>query len=185
MAEPGAPSGADPEVAARLKARIRDIPDFPQKGIVFKDLTPLLRDPETLRLSCETIAERHRGRGVTVVCGMEARGFVFGAVVAHLLRVGFVPLRKPGKLPHEKRSVSYALEYGTAELEIHRDAVGAGDRALLVDDLLATGGTMAASVSLVESLGARVVACAFVVELAFLGGRAKLAPHEVSALVEY
>ncbi|GIW71876.1 MAG: adenine phosphoribosyltransferase [Planctomycetota bacterium] len=168
----------------RLKSYIRDIPDFPVKGIVFKDITPLLRDPEAIRLACDALAAPFRDRGVTAVCGMEARGFIFGSVLAYLLGVGFVPLRKPGKLPHETESISYQLEYGIATLEIHRDALGPKDRVLMVDDVLATGGTMAASCRLVEKLGAHVVACAFVVELAFLNGRSRL-HHEVVSLIQY
>ncbi len=168
----------------RLKSCIREIPDFPVKGIGFKDITPLLRDPASLKLACDALAERFQGKGITAVCGMEARGFIFGAPLAYLLNVGFVPLRKPGKLPHEVQSLSYQLEYGTATLEIHKDAVGPGDLLLLVDDLLATGGTMAASCKLVESLGAKVAACAFVVELDFLHGRDKL-DHEVVSLVQF
>lgn len=168
----------------RLKQAIRDIPDFPVKGIVFKDITPLLRDPETLRLAVDALHERFKGREITAVCGMEARGFIFGAALAYTLGVGFVPLRKPGKLPHEVRSISYQLEYGQATLEMHKDALGPKDNVLMVDDLLATGGTMAASCRLVESLGAKIVACAFVVELGFLKGREKL-EHEVTSLIQY
>ncbi|RME76078.1 MAG: adenine phosphoribosyltransferase [Planctomycetota bacterium] len=167
-----------------LKRLIRDIPDFPVKGIIFKDITPLLRDAEALRSATDAIAEHFRDRGVTCVCGMEARGFIFGTAIAYALGVGFVPLRKPGKLPYETESVSYQLEYGTATLEIHKDAVGPNDRVLMVDDLLATGGTMAASCRLVQKLGARVEACAFVVELTFLGGRDKL-DAEVVSLIRY
>jgi adenine phosphoribosyltransferase len=172
------------DIADRLKARIRDIPDFPVKGIIFKDLTPLIRDPETLKLATDAIAERFAGRGVTAVSAMEARGFIFGGIVAAKLGAGFVPLRKPGKLPYERRTVSYQLEYGVATLEIHTDAVGPKDRVLMVDDLLATGGTMAAGCQLVTSLGAKVEACAFVVELAFLHGRKKL-DGEIFSLITY
>ncbi len=168
-----------------LKEWIRDIPDFPKKGNIFKDITPLLRAPEAFAAATDALASRFAGRGVTAVCGMEARGFIFGGVVASKLGVGFVPLRKPGKLPYEKRTISYQLEYGTATLEIHKDAVSPRDRVLMIDDLLATGGTMAASCRLVEELGATVVACAFVVELAFLDGRSKLGGREIFALVRY
>jgi len=169
----------------RLKQAIRDIPDFPVKGIVFKDITPLLRNPETLALSIDELAARVADLEVTAVSGMEARGFIFGAALAYKLGVGFIPLRKPGKLPHEIRSISYQLEYGTATLEIHKDAVGPKDSVLMVDDLLATGGTMEASCRLIESLGAKVAACAFVVELSFLKARDRLAPHPVISLIEY
>ncbi len=167
-----------------LKRYIRDIPDFPVKGIIFKDITPLLQDPDALKSATDAIVGHFRDRAITRVCGMEARGFIFGSTIAYALGVGFVPLRKPGKLPHDTESVSYQLEYGTATLEIHRDALGPEDRVLMVDDLLATGGTMAASCRLVEKLGARVEACAFVVELAFLNGRERL-EHEVVSLIRY
>jgi adenine phosphoribosyltransferase len=167
-----------------LKRYIRDIPDFPVKGIIFKDITPLLCDGEALRKASDAIAAQFRERGITRVCGMEARGFIFGSTIAYALGVGFVPLRKPGKLPHETESVSYQLEYGTATLEIHRDALGPEDRVLMVDDLLATGGTMAASCRLVEKLGAHVEACAFVIELEFLEGRSRL-EHDVVSLIRY
>ena len=167
-----------------LKEWVRDIPDFPVKGIIFKDITPLLRNPEALQMACGALADRFQGKDVTAVCGMEARGFIFGSILAYKLGIGFVPLRKPGKLPYDTRTISYQLEYGTATLEIHKDAVGPKDRVLMVDDLLATGGTMAASCRLVESLGAKIVACAFVIELEFLKGREKL-QHEVVSLVKY
>lgn len=167
-----------------LKEWIRDVPDFPVKGIIFKDITPLLRNPEALRMACDALVERFAGGGVTAVCGMEARGFIFGSILAYKLGVGFVPLRKPGKLPSDTRTISYQLEYGTATLEIHKDAVGPKDTVLMVDDLLATGGTMAASCRLVESLGAKIQACAFVIELEFLKGREKLR-HEVVSLIRY
>ncbi len=168
----------------RLKQYVRDIPDFPVKGIIFKDITPLLRQPEALKIACDALADPFRDAGVTAVCGMEARGFIFGSVIAYRLGVGFVPLRKPGKLPYDTKTISYQLEYGTATLEVHKDAVGPSDRVLMVDDLLATGGTMAASCRLVESLGATIVACAFVIELGFLNGREKL-KNDVHALIKY
>lgn len=168
----------------QLKEYVRDIPDFPVKGIIFKDITPLLRHPDALKRACEALSDPFRDAGVTAVCGMEARGFIFGSVIAYRLGVGFVPLRKPGKLPYDTRTISYQLEYGTATLEVHKDAVGPQDRVLMVDDLLATGGTMAASCRLIESLGATIVACAFVIELAFLGGREKL-KNDVHSLIRY
>jgi adenine phosphoribosyltransferase len=168
----------------RLKEWVRDIPDFPVKGIIFKDITPLLRQPEALKIACDSMAAPFKDRGVTAVCGMEARGFIFGSVIAYQLGVGFVPLRKPGKLPYDTRTISYQLEYGTATLEVHKDALGPKDRVLMVDDLLATGGTMAASCRLIESLGAEIVSCAFVIELAFLGGREKL-KYDVHSLITY
>lgn len=168
-----------------LKQRIRDIPDFPVKGILFKDITPLLADPAALKLASERLAEPFAGSGITAVCGIEARGFIFGSIVASRLGCGFIPLRKPGKLPAEVSSLSYQLEYGTATLEVHRDAAGPKDRVLMVDDLLATGGTMSAACQLVESLGAEVVACSFVVELTFLNGREVLKAHDVRSLIAY
>lgn len=169
----------------RLKAKIRDIPDFPKPGILFKDITPLVRDPATLRLAVRQLLHPFLGQDITAVGGMEARGFIFGSLVAWELGTGFVPLRKPGKLPYEIRRISYDLEYGSASLEAHADSLGPGDNVLLVDDLLATGGTAKASCELVESLGAAVVACAFVIELDFLKGREKLSNYLVHSLLHY
>lgn len=168
----------------QLKALIRDIPDFPQPGILFRDVTPLLRDPQALRRVVDALAERFRGR-VDVVAGIESRGFIFGAPLALELGVGFVPIRKLGKLPAAKLSREYALEYGTAALEIHEDAVAPGERVLLVDDLLATGGTAHAAASLVTAVGGTVEAVAFVIELLFLEGRRNLEGVEVHALLQY
>ena len=169
----------------RLKDKIRDIPDFPKPGIVYKDITPLVRDPATLRLAVHELVHPFFNDGVSAVVGMEARGFIFGALAAWALGVGFVPLRKPGRLPYDVQSVSYDLEYGSESLEVHVDALGSGDRVLVVDDVLATGGTAAASCELIEKLGARVAACAFVVELNFLNGRGKLARYPVHSLLSY
>lgn len=169
----------------RLKAKIRDIPDFPKPGIIFKDITPLAKDPATLRLATHQLLQPFLGRNITAVAGMEARGFIFGSLVAWELGVGFIPLRKPGKLPYDVQSVSYELEYGTATLEAHIDAFNSHDRVLIVDDLLATGGTAKASCALVEQLGAKVEACAFVVELDFLKGRKQLEKYEVHSLLHY
>lgn len=168
-----------------IKARIRDIPDFPKPGIVFKDLTPLLGDAAVLRRTIAALVEPFRGSGITAVLGMEARGFVFGALAAQTLDAGFVPLRKPGKLPAATHQVEYALEYGSATLHMHTDALSATDRVLLVDDLIATGGTAAASIELARRAGAEVVACAFVVELDFLAGRRVLGDVRVHSLVHY
>ena len=168
-----------------ITSRIRDIPDFPKPGILFKDLTPLLRDPVALKVAIEGLAQPFRDAGVTAVAGMEARGFIFGTLVAAALGVGFVPLRKPGKLPAATHSVAYDLEYGSATLEIHQDALEASDRVLLVDDLMATGGTAAASLALVRLTGATVLACAFVIELDFLNGRAALGDCRVHSLLHY
>lgn len=169
----------------RLSAKIRDIPDFPKPGIVFKDITPLVQDPATLRLAVHQLLQPFLGRDITLVAGMEARGFIFGSLVAWELGVGFVPLRKPGKLPYDVQAVSYDLEYGSASLEAHSDAFKKHDRVLLVDDLLATGGTAKASCELVEKLGSTVAACAFVIELDFLAGREKLQDYEVHSLLHY
>lgn len=169
----------------RLKSKIRDIPDFPKPGIVFKDITPLVKDPAALRLAVHQLLHPFLGRDITAVAGMEARGFIFGSLVAWELGIPFVPLRKPGKLPYDVQSVSYDLEYGSAELQVHIDAFDKNDKVLLIDDLLATGGTAKASCELIEKLGAAVVACAFVVELDFLEGRGKLKNYEVHSLLHY
>lgn len=169
----------------RIHSRIRDIPDFPKPGILFKDITPVLSDPLALREAVALLSAPFVDGGLTAVVGMEARGFIFGALVAQTLGVGFVPLRKPGKLPATVRSIAYDLEYGSATLEVHADALNSDDRVLIVDDLLATGGTAAASCELVEALGARVSALAFMVELKGLGGREKLAPYSIHRLLEY
>jgi len=169
----------------RLKDKIRDIPDFPKPGIVFKDISPLVQDPATLRLAIYQLLMPFLGRDITAVAGMEARGFIFGSLAAWELGVSFVPLRKPGKLPYDVQSISYNLEYGSATLEAHVDALDKNDRVLLIDDLLATGGTAKASCELVESLGATVEACAFIIELDFLQGRDKLTGYEVHSLLHY
>ena len=169
----------------RLEAYIRNIPDFPEPGIQFKDITPLVKDPAMLKLAVHQLIHPFWGQDITAVAGMEARGFIFGSLAAWELGVGFIPLRKPGKLPYDAESISYDLEYGSASLEVHIDALEKGDKVLLVDDLLATGGTAAASCELVEKLGAEVVACAFVVELDFLNGREKLSKYETHALIHY
>ena len=175
----------DSDQNEKLKGLIRDVPDFPKEGIVFKDITPLIGDPQGLTLALDALAAPFREAGVTAVAGMESRGFIFGVPVAERLGVGFVPVRKPGKLPAETLSEEYALEYGTDELEVHRDAAGAGDRVLIVDDLLATGGTAAATVRLIRALGAEVVGVAFVIELGFLSGRDKLHGVDVQSLITY
>ncbi len=170
---------------AALKAKIRNIPDFPSPGILFRDITPLVKDASALRLAIHHLIHPFMGQPVTAVAGMEARGFIFGTLAAWELGASFVPLRKPGKLPYDVQSVSYDLEYGTDSLEAHSDAFGPGDKVLLVDDLLATGGTAKASKTLVEKLGAEVVALAVVIELTGLGGRGKLQPLPVHSLVQY
>ena len=171
----------------QLTALIRDVPDFPKPGIVFKDVTPLLKDPAGLALAVELMANPFRNERIDVVVGPESRGFIFGTAVATSLSAGFVPVRKPGKLPYRTRSVSYALEYGSDELHVHVDAVRPGMRVLLVDDLLATGGTLAASVKLLgpEGLGATIVGASVLIELGFLKGRANLDTMRVESLLKY
>ena len=167
-----------------IESYIRDVPDFPKKGILFKDITPLLQSPEGLELAVAGLAKLVDPKSFDIVVGIESRGFIFGTALAHKLHKGFVPIRKPGKLPWKTASESYELEYGTDKIEIHVDALRPGQGALLVDDLLATGGTMEASLKLVRRIGGRPVACAFVIELGFLGGRKRLdAP--VHSLIQY
>ncbi|QEH35406.1 Adenine phosphoribosyltransferase [Aquisphaera giovannonii] len=168
-----------------LREYIRNIPDFPKPGIQFKDITPLLASPEAFRSAIEQLAAHFRGRGVEVIAAAEARGFIFGAPLAMQMGAGFVPIRKPGKLPYATIAQEYQLEYGSDRLEVHSDALGRGRRVLLLDDVLATGGTMKACIDLVHSAGAELVACAFVIELSFLEGRARLTPPEVFSLITY
>ncbi|HZP43582.1 MAG TPA: adenine phosphoribosyltransferase [Candidatus Binatia bacterium] len=167
-----------------LKAHIRDVPDFPKPGIVFKDITPLLADAAAFKATIDSFVTRYRGE-VDAVLGIESRGFIIGAAVAYGLGTGVAIVRKPGKLPYKTYAASYALEYGTDTLHIHQDAIDGGRRVLLIDDLLATGGTASAAVQLVEQCGGEVVACAFVIELGFLNGRARLGGHEVFSLIRY
>ena len=166
-------------------ALVRDVPDFPKPGIVFKDITPLLADPEAFAEVVDRLAEPFVGRGITKVVGIEARGFVVAAPVAHRLGAGFVPVRKPGKLPWETASEAYELEYGTDELEVHLDAVAPGEKVLVVDDVIATGGTALAAARLVEGLGGEVVGLAFLIELAFLGGADRLGDLSHVSLLTY
>ena len=168
-----------------LKALVRDIPDFPKKGIVFKDITPLLKDGCALRFACDELAKSFSGIAIDQVVGIESRGFIFSPVLAYLLRAGFVPVRKKGKLPAAKQTVAYSLEYGEDALEIHRDAVKKGTRVVIVDDLLATGGTAEAVIHLVEKLGGTVLSLAFLVELTFLKGRDRLKSYPVHSLISY
>jgi adenine phosphoribosyltransferase len=168
-----------------LRAFVRDIPDFPKPGIVFKDITPLLLNAAALDAAVVRLAKLATPLGVDFVVAAEARGFILGGALARELEAGFVPARKPGKLPHETVSAEYALEYGIDALEVHADALAGGPRVLVHDDLLATGGTAAAVCELVTRLGAQVVGCVFLVELSFLGGRARLEPYPVRALIDY
>ena len=168
-----------------LRALVRAVPDFPQPGIVFRDITPLLRDAAALSRVVDLLAEPHRGAGVELVAGIESRGFLFGAPLAVALGAGFVPIRKLGKLPGPTVSRAYSLEYGTNHLEVHADALEPGQRVLLVDDVLATGGTARASVELVRELGGDLVACSFLIELEALRGRDAIPDVEVSSLLTY
>jgi adenine phosphoribosyltransferase len=168
-----------------LRARIREVPDFPKPGILFYDITTLLKDPAAYRESIDLLTAPYRDRKVDIVVGMESRGFIFSAPMAYQLRAGFVPVRKLGKLPAETVSVEYALEYGTNTLEVHKDAIVPGQKVLIVDDLLATGGTVNGTIDLVRRLGGDVVGLAFLVELLFLKGRDKLRGHDIHSVIQY
>src|SRR5947207_9498208 len=168
-----------------LKPLIREIPDFPTKGILFRDITPLLAGPSGLALSVELLANPFRGKNIDLVVGAESRGFIFGTAVACCLSAGFVVVRKPGKLPHRKVAMTYDLEYGKDTLEMHADAIVKGQRVLIVDDVLATGGKMKACCDLVEGLGGHIAGVAVLTELLALGGRAKVAPHKVHSVLKY
>ena len=168
-----------------LARYIRDIPDFPKPGILFKDITPLLAEPHAFRQAIRFMQENYRGRQIDAVAAAEARGFLFAAPLALLMERPLIPLRKPGKLPYRTHALQYDLEYGSAELQVHIDGVAPDARVLLVDDLLATGGTMQAGCRLIEKAGGQVAGCAFLVELAFLKGRDKLQPHEVFSLIQF
>ena len=171
--------------AADLRGFVREIPDFPRPGILFKDITPLLLDAMALDSAVGALGQQASPLAVDLVVAAEARGFILGGALAYRLRAGFVPARKPGKLPHTTVSAEYALEYGLDALEVHSDALAGGARVLVHDDLLATGGTARALCDLVTGLGGQVVGCTFLVELRSLGGRARLAPHDVYSLIEY
>ena len=168
-----------------LKGKIRDIPDFPKPGVVFKDITPLLADSRTFRAALDLLGDRYRDRGIQVVVGVEARGFIIGSALAYKLGAGHVLIRKAGKLPFRTHRAVYQLEYGTDTLEIHEDALEAGTRVLIADDVLATGGTVGAAVDLVNKLGGDIVEIAFLVELTFLKGREKLADYPLFSLIQY
>jgi adenine phosphoribosyltransferase len=168
-----------------LRAAVRDVPDFPKPGILFKDITPVLQNPVLFKYAMDLFEEKIKGLGVTKIAAVDARGFFFGGVLSERLGVGLVPIRKAGKLPYRTYAVSYDLEYGSATLAIHQDAFAPGDRVVLVDDLLATGGTAVASAELIQKAGGEVVQILFLIELAFLGGRAKLAGFDVYAPIVY
>jgi adenine phosphoribosyltransferase len=171
--------------AAWLASHVRDIPDFPKPGVVFKDITPLLGDVDAFRYAVDAIVDHFSGSGIDRVLGVEARGFIVAAPVAYRTGAGFVPVRKAGKLPWEIEAQEYELEYGTDLLEVHRDAIAPGERVLIVDDVLATGGTAAATIRLVERLGGEVAGLGFVIELDFLGGRRKLGDRDAVSLINY
>jgi adenine phosphoribosyltransferase len=168
-----------------IRRLIRDIPDFPKPGIVFKDITPLLSNGPLFKKTIDLLADRYRSSAVNVVLGIESRGFIVGAALAYALGAGFSIVRKPGKLPYETHSASYELEYGSDTLEMHRDGIAPGARVVIADDLIATGGTAAATAALVAKLGGKVLECAFVIELSFLKGRERLKPHPVFSLIQY
>ena len=168
-----------------LKKSIRDVPDFPKKGILFKDITTLCKDPSMFQRMVDLLSHRYVGKGVDVIVGIEARGFITGAALAYKLGAGVVLVRKPGKLPHKTHSATYTLEYGEDTLEIHQDAIEKGQNVVIADDLLATGGTAEAVVDLVTRMGGNIVECSFIVELDELKGREKLAPHPVFSLINY
>jgi adenine phosphoribosyltransferase len=169
----------------KLRASVRDVPDFPKKGIVFKDITPLLSDPTLFRASIDLFLERCRGKEIDKIVGIDARGFLFGSAVAYELGVGFIPIRKRGKLPYKTEIAKYSLEYGEAEMEMHVDAVVAGEQIVLVDDLLATGGTSAAAAALIRKAGGRLLEAQFLIELEFLNGRKQLEPTPVISFLKY
>lgn len=170
---------------AHLAAKIREIPDYPKPGVSFKDITPLMQDAAALRDAIDQVARHFAAADIAHVVGIESRGFIFGAAIAYALKAGFIPVRKPGKLPHETHRCEYELEYGTDALEIHTDAVRPGERVLIIDDVLATGGTASAAVELVNKLGGEVAGLGFLIELGFLNGRERLKGHDVFSLVTY
>jgi adenine phosphoribosyltransferase len=173
------------DVLEELRAGVRDVPDFPKKGIVFKDITPILNDPALFRASIDLFLERCRGKKIDKIVGIDARGFLFGSAVAYELGVGFVPIRKRGKLPYKTEVAKYSLEYGEAEMEMHTDAMMAGERIVLVDDLLATGGTSAAAAALIRKAGGELLEAQFLIELEFLNGRKQLEPTPVVSFLKY
>jgi len=168
-----------------LKQFVRDVPDFPKKGIMFKDITTLVKDPAALKFAIDALVDHYKEESIDKIVSVEARGYIFGGALSYLLKCGFIPVRKPGKLPADTVAMDYTLEYGTNTIEIHRDALKKGERVLVFDDLLATGGTVYATCQLVEQLGGIVVGCAFIINLAFLQGTEKLKDYPVFSLIEY
>jgi adenine phosphoribosyltransferase len=175
----------DSDTVEKLRDAVRDVPDFPKKGIVFKDITPVLNDPVLFRASIDLFLARCRGKNVDKIVGIDARGFLFGSAVAYELGLGFIPIRKRGKLPYTTATAKYSLEYGEAEMEMHTDAVREGERVVLVDDLLATGGTAAAAAVLIRNAGANLIEAQFLIELEFLEGRKRLEPTPVTSFLKY
>jgi len=173
------------EIITQLHAAIRDVPDFPKTGIVFKDITPILSDPRLFRASIDLFLERCREKNVDKIVGIDARGFLFGSAVAYELGIGFVPIRKRGKLPYRTDTAKYSLEYGEAEMEMHTDALTPGERVVLVDDLLATGGTSAAAAVLIRNAGGVLLEAQFLIELEFLHGRKQLEPTPITSFLKY
>ena len=173
------------ESVERLRAAVRDVPDFPRKGIMFKDITPLLSDPGLFRASIDLFLDRCRGKDIDKIVGIDARGFLFGSAVAYELGLGFIPIRKRGKLPYRTDTAKYSLEYGEAEVEMHIDALIEGERVVMVDDLLATGGTSAAAAALIRNTGANLLEAQFLIELEFLEGRKRVAPTPVTSFLKY
>jgi adenine phosphoribosyltransferase len=169
----------------RLRAGVRDVPDFPKKGIIFKDITPILKDGALFRASIDAFLGQCKDKEIDKIVGIDARGFLFGSAVAYELGIGFVPLRKKGRLPYKTESAAYTLEYGEAEMELHVDAIVPGERIVLIDDLLATGGTSASAVTLINKVGGELIEAIFLIELAFLRGREKLVPTPVTSFLKY
>ena|SRR5450755_500518 len=173
------------DLIEKLRAGVRDVPDFPKRGIIFKDITPILSDGDLFKASIDVFLERCRGKKIDKIVGIDARGFLFGSAVAYELGVGFVPIRKRGKLPYKTETAKYSLEYGEAEMEMHVDAISPGEQIVLVDDLLATGGTSAAAAMLIAKTGGELLEAQFLIELEFLHGRQKLAPTPVVSFLKY
>jgi adenine phosphoribosyltransferase len=173
------------EIVEKLRAAVRDVPDFPKKGIIFKDITPILKDGALFRASIDLFLEELNGKKIDKVVGIDARGFLFGSAVAYALNIGFVPLRKKGRLPYKTESAAYTLEYGEAEMEMHIDAIEAGEKIVLIDDLLATGGTSASAVTLIKKVGGDLIETIFLIELEFLHGRKKLDSTPVVSFLKY